>query len=139
MGLVLDTSVLIADERGRFDMPGFLRRSSGARPIISAITASELLHGVERALEAKRKARRQLHVEQILAVIHVQPFDLLQARVHAQLWATLESRGQMIGPHDLQIASAGLALGYPVATLNVREFQQVPGLQVLDGTSFLRS
>ena len=26
MGLILDTSVLIADERGKFDMPGFLRR-----------------------------------------------------------------------------------------------------------------
>ena len=25
MGLMLDTSLLIADERGKFDMPGFLR------------------------------------------------------------------------------------------------------------------
>jgi hypothetical protein len=26
MGLILDTSVLIADERGKFDMPGLLRQ-----------------------------------------------------------------------------------------------------------------
>lgn len=84
MGLILDTSLLIADERGRFDMPGFLRRFPGAQPMIAAITASELLHGVERAQDAARKARREGHVEQILAAISVQPFDLTQARVHAR-------------------------------------------------------
>lgn len=49
MGLILDSSLLIADERGKFEMPGFLRQSSALRPVIAAITASELLHGVERA------------------------------------------------------------------------------------------
>jgi predicted nucleic acid-binding protein len=34
----------------------------------------------------------------------------------------------MIGPHDLQIAAAGLALGHEVATLNAREFNRVTGL-----------
>ncbi len=69
MGLILDSSLLIADERGKFDMPGFLRQFSNVRPIIAAITASELLHGVERAQDAGRKARRQRHVEQILAAV----------------------------------------------------------------------
>jgi predicted nucleic acid-binding protein len=46
--------------------------------------------------------------------------------------------GLMIGPHDLQIAAAGLALGHDVATLNVREFQRVSGLRVVDATPFRR-
>jgi tRNA(fMet)-specific endonuclease VapC len=79
MGLILDTSILIADERGKFDMPGFLRQHPTPQPLITAITASELLHGVERAQDATRKAWRQQHVEQILASIIVQPFDLVQA------------------------------------------------------------
>jgi len=137
MGLILDSSLLIADERGKFDMPGFLRQFSSARPIIAAITASELLHGVERARDAVRKARRQQHVEQILATIFIQPFDLAQARVHARVWAELETRGQMIGPHDLLIAAATLAHGHQLATLNVQEFQRVNGLQVVDATPFL--
>jgi tRNA(fMet)-specific endonuclease VapC len=58
MGLILDTSVLIADDRGRFDMPGFLRQFPSPQPLIAAITASELLHGVERAQDATRKAWR---------------------------------------------------------------------------------
>lgn len=138
MGLILDTSVLIADERGKFDMPGFLRRFSAPQPLITAITASELLHGVERAQDPARRVRRQQHVEQILAALFVQAFDLAQARCHARLWADLEVRGLMIGAHDLQIAAAALALGHDVATLNAGEFGRIAGLRVVDATPFRR-
>ena len=136
MGLILDTSILIADERGKFDMPSFLRQCTSSQPLITAITASELLHGVERAQDAARRARRQRHVEQILASLSVQAFDLAQARCHARIWSELEIRGLMIGAHDLLIAAAGLALGHDVATLNATEFQRVAGLRVLDATPF---
>jgi hypothetical protein len=56
MGLIFDTSLLIADERGKFDMPGFLQQFPTAQPMITAITASELLHGVERAQDAGRSS-----------------------------------------------------------------------------------
>ncbi|MCL4785195.1 MAG: type II toxin-antitoxin system VapC family toxin [Verrucomicrobia bacterium] len=138
MGLILDTSILIADERGKFDLPGFLLAFPSPQVLITAITASELLHGVERAKDPIRRARRQHRVEQILASIFVQPFDLTQARCHAGVWADLEMRGQMIGPHDLQIAAAGLALGHDLATLNVSEFQRVTGLRVVDASAFRR-
>ncbi len=138
MGLILDTTVIIADERGKFDMPGLLRQFPAVQPIISAITASELLHGVERAGDPARKARRQRHVEQILGSVFVQPFDLIQARCHARAWAALEASGMMIGAHDLQIAAASLAFGHDLATLNVREFQRVPGVRVVDASPFRR-
>jgi predicted nucleic acid-binding protein len=136
MGLILDTSILIANERGKFDFSGFLRQFPSPQPLITAVTASELLHGVERAQDPVRRARRQQHVEQILTSILVQPFDLTQARCHARIGADLEMRGQMIGAHDLQIAAAGLALGHEVATLNVREFQRATGLRVVDASAF---
>lgn len=136
MGLILDTSILIAEERGKFDMPGFLGQWAASQPILTAITASELLHGVERAHDGQRRARRRQHVEQILASVGVQAFDLLQARCHARIWAELETRGQMIGAHDLLIAATGLALGHEVATLNAGEFQRVTGLRVVDASPF---
>ena len=61
--LKVGTSVLIADERGKFDMPALLRQFPDAQPVIAMITASELLHGVERAQAAERRSRRQQHVE----------------------------------------------------------------------------
>lgn len=46
MGAVIDSSVLIAAERGKLDLLRVLA-DHGDEPIaISAITASELLHGV---------------------------------------------------------------------------------------------
>ena len=135
---MLDTSILIADERGKFDMTGFLRWFPSPQMLISAIAASELLHGVERAQDPARRARRQRHVEQVLASLAVQPFDLDLARCHARIWADLEVRGQMIGAHDLQIAAAALALGHDLATLNAGEFQRVAGLRVVDATPFRR-
>jgi len=96
------------------------------------------LHGIERATDAARKARRQLHVEQILAAIPVQAFDLAQARVHARIWAELQTHGQMIGPHDLLIAAAALAFGHEVATLNVKEFQRVIGLKLVNATPWAK-
>lgn len=138
MGLILDTSILIADERGKFDMAGFLGLFPAPQILIAAITASELLHGVERADDPARRARRQRHVELVLANLFILPFDLVLARCHARIWADLEMRGQMIGAHDLQIAAAGLALGHEVATLNVSEFQRLSGLRVVDATPFRR-
>jgi predicted nucleic acid-binding protein len=44
----------------------------------------------------------------------------------------------MIGAHDMQIAAAGISLGYEVATLNVQEFQRVNGLKIVDATPFRR-
>jgi len=52
------------------------------------------------------------------------------------VWADLETRGLMIGAHDLQIAATALALAHEVATLNAREFQRVTGLRVVDATPF---
>ena len=138
MGLIFDSSIFIADERGKFDMARFLRQFPLQQPVIAAITASELLHGVERAKDPARKARRQQHVEQILSSILVQPFELSQARHHARIWADLEARGITIGAHDLQIAATGLSLTHDIATLNVRDFTRIAGLGVVDATPFCR-
>ncbi len=136
MGLILDSSILIADERNRLDTVEFLRQIGEAEPVITAITASELLHGLERADNPVNRARREQHLRDIFSSLTVVPFDLAQARHHARIWADLERRGQMIGPYDLLIAAAGLATGYAVATLNVGEFNRVPGLSVIDAAPF---
>jgi tRNA(fMet)-specific endonuclease VapC len=53
------------------------------------------------------------------------------ARVHADIWAQLAAKGQLIGAHDLWIAATALAHGMGIATGNVDEFQRVPGLRVI--------
>jgi predicted nucleic acid-binding protein len=131
MGVVLDTSILVAAERGDLPMPAFLQTLGQETVAIAAITAAELLFGVERAGSAVTRARRGAFVEGLLAVVPTIPFGLLEARRHAQLWAELARKGRMIGAHDLAIAATALAHDFAIATRNTAEFGRVPGLRLV--------
>jgi tRNA(fMet)-specific endonuclease VapC len=100
---------------------------------ISAVTASELLHGVHRAKTAEQRARREAFVTTVLSAVPVLPFDLDTARVHARIWADLTAAGNARGAHDLMIAATALVRGWSVVTNNPRDFQRVPGLSVTAG------
>jgi len=132
--MILDSSILIAFERRRFDLERLLADHSP--PAIAAVTAAELLIGVERADTPERRARREVFVQNILDRVPLIPFDLAQARLFAVRFAELAARGETIGDRDLQIAVTALSLDYELATPNVREFQRVTGLRLVDVSSY---
>ena len=127
MGVLIDSSVLIAHERGSLE---WIAGRDEEPFYLSVVTASELLHGVHRAGEPARRARRSAFVEAILDQFPLLLIDLPTARVHAQLWAALATAGTPVGAHDLWIASSAVARGLTLATANRREFERVPGLVV---------
>lgn len=137
--MILDTAVLIEAERGRFDMAGYLATLGDAPVALASISASELLHGVERARDAAVRTRRSAYVEGILANVPVIPFGLGEARAHARIWAELAGAGVRIGAHDLQVAATALVAGSEVATLNVDELGRVPGLRLAELSPFMRA
>jgi predicted nucleic acid-binding protein len=131
VGTLIDASVIIAIERGRFD-PAPLRVGDDNEPIaISAITASELLHGVHRLTGAVARTRAERFVEQLLDAIPVVPFDLDVARVQARLDAELSAKGTAVGEADLMIAATAVWLDYCVATRDLRSFPKIEGLDVV--------
>ena len=73
MGVILDSSILIAAERQRFDLAGFLSAHPDELFFITVITASELLHGCARA-------RRARFVGDVLNDYSVLPLNLAEAR-----------------------------------------------------------
>jgi tRNA(fMet)-specific endonuclease VapC len=129
VGLLIDTDVLIELERsGASDE---IERRLGDEPrAISVITVSELLHGVHRAAGAKGIARRAF-VEHLLSGLQAIPITEPVARVHAEIWADVASRGEPIGAHDLWIAATAIAHGLGVATRNTAHFERVNGLRVV--------
>src|ERR1039457_6648972 len=88
--VILDTGVLIAIERGRLDVDAVLGLDDAA---IAAITAMELLVGVERADAVHRQARA-VRVEAILSSLPVEPYNVGVARVHARLAVAAMGRGR---------------------------------------------
>ena len=129
MGTLIDSSVLIAAERGRLDLQAALASRADDPVGIAAITASEVLQGTYR-LGGVRLARARAFVERWLTVLPVVPFDLRAAQVHATLAADLGRKGTPMGAHDLMIAATAVQLGYAVATCDRRSFSRVDGLAV---------
>ncbi len=129
MGGLIDTSVLIEAERGRLDVDRLLDAHASETVAIAAITASELLHGVQR-LKGVARARASLFVERLLDLLPVVPFDLDVARVHATLSAELRARGTAVGAHDLLIAATAVYTDAWVATRDLRSFPRIKGLDV---------
>jgi tRNA(fMet)-specific endonuclease VapC len=130
MGVLIDASVLIEHERGRLDLEDQVRGRENEEFFLSVITGSELLHGVHRARNTAVRARRSAWVEAILTRLPLLPVDVSIARAHAQIWADLAARGQLIGAHDLWLAASCIAKGLTIVTANVREFERVPGLML---------
>ena len=131
MGTLIDTSVLIAAERGRLDPIALQHENDDEEIAIAAITASELLHGVHRLAGAVARNRAERFVERILSLIPVLAFDLEVARVHAQLDAELSAAGTAVGDAELQIAATAVAWDYRVATRDLRSFSRIKGLDLV--------
>ena len=128
MGLVIDSDVWILAERsgGKLDLA---RWSEYGGAYMSAITASELLVGVERASTAQRKAQRGAFVENLLSIIPVLEFSMPVVRTHARMVAAL-SKNVKAGEHDAIIAATAIHHGYAVLTCNVVDFKIFAGLKL---------
>lgn len=131
MGTLIDTSVLIAAERGMLDLAHLTGVRNEEEIAIAAITASELLHGVHRLRGAVARTRAERFVEHLLDAIPVVPFDLDVARVHARLDAELSAAGTAVGDADLMIAATAVSLDYRVATRDLRSFPRIKGLDIV--------
>jgi tRNA(fMet)-specific endonuclease VapC len=130
VAVLIDASILIEYERGRLDLERYLTQRQQEEFFLSVVTASELLHGVHRAVQPEVRTRRSAFVEAILERFPLLPVDLATARAHTQVWAELAAAGTLIGPHDLWLAAACVAHGLTMVTANIREFARVPGLTV---------
>lgn len=128
MGVIFDTSVLIDLERSSFNIDKLIGGRESEPFGISAITVSELLHGVHRANSEKRRLRREAYVEKVIETFAVYPFDLGTARIYARVWAKLAKKGVSIGAHDLMIASTAISLGFSVMTSDMRDYKKIKGL-----------
>lgn len=134
MAIVIDTSVVIGIERLGLSFSHALDEALQAEvdktAVLTAMTVSELLTGIYRLPSSARRLRQERYVEAIVERYPILPFGRPEARVHAQLWAELISKGQMISGNDLIVAATAIANRCSVFTHNMRDFERVPGLTV---------
>ncbi len=135
MGLILDSSLLIAGERRGQRVWDILERVRGQQgeteSALSAVTVIELTHGIYRAKSETDAKRRRAFVEELCRAIPVEPITLEIAQLAGRIEGEQAAKGVVISLPDLLIGVTALHLGYSVATLNPPHFQLIPDLSVV--------
>jgi tRNA(fMet)-specific endonuclease VapC len=126
---LLDTNFCIRVLRDR--PPGMRERFNVEADslCISTIVLTELLYG---AAKSARPEHNRQQVEHFAARLEVLPFDQEAADHAANIRATLDREGRMIGGYDVLIAGHARSRGMIVVTHNTREFTRVDGLRCED-------
>lgn len=126
--LILETSFLIDLERehhrGRMGPAvAFLETHENARLYLTFTIAGELAAGVSLS---DRKTW-----EEFLGPFYVLPSSPAVAWEYGRAYRHLVKNGQLIGANDLWIAATALAHDMPLVTANHKDFERVPGLEVV--------
>jgi tRNA(fMet)-specific endonuclease VapC len=130
MGLVIDTSALVALERASTAWSEGLLDEPAA---LAAIVYAELLVGVKMADSRRGAAARRAKIDALLTTTPVVDFGSGAAERWADLYTQLSRRGQLIPANDLVVAATALELEYGVLVgpNDEAHFRRVPDLRVI--------
>jgi len=135
MGLILDSSVVIAAERRGENVTAMLKHivafTGDQRTVLSSIGLTELVHGIYRAQTTDARNRRDSFIRELTNDVEVYPFTKETALLAGKIDGEQQSRGIIIPFADLLIGATALGVGYSVLTVNVRHFKLIPGLDVV--------
>jgi len=128
-GLLLDTDVFSflmkeGDTRRELYEPHII----GKTVALSFVTVGELF-----AWSARRKwsAESRFELERRIKATVIVPYDLELCRRFGTLKAELMTSGRTIPANDLWIAACALRHDLPLLTHNFRDYEGIPGLQVI--------
>lgn len=130
--MIVDTSVWIDVERGRL-APADIASITGNEPIyLAPPVLAELEYGVRRAATPAQRQKR----ENALARIRRKPCLILDGQtgiVFGRLAADLDAAGTPFAyrVQDVWIAALALQHGMKALTRNRRDFENIPGLDLL--------
>lgn len=130
---LLDTNIVSEFSKKRADERVLdLYESRKNQCAISSITWQELVHGVARMPEGRRKNMVSDFVQKIGANIEVIHYDGFAADICGKTMGMFESEGKSIPYSDAQIAATALANGMVLVTHNTE------GFQILADRAFLK-
>jgi tRNA(fMet)-specific endonuclease VapC len=135
MGLILDSSVVIAAERRGDTVEKLLElvvKTVGDQDAaLSSIGLTELVHGMYRAQSLELRLRRQKFLDELLRDLTVYPYTKETAMLAGKIDGEQQAQGVTIPFDDLLIGATALSLGFSVLTINLRHFKLIPGLTIV--------
>jgi tRNA(fMet)-specific endonuclease VapC len=130
--LSLDTNVMIDilnDRTGRVRDKYRAAQAAGDTLVTCVIAAQEFIYG------AMISPRPQVHLpnsEALLDELEIAPWTLEDGYATARLRLALRKTGSTIGASDALIAGQALNRRWTMVSANLREFERVEGLSVID-------
>jgi predicted nucleic acid-binding protein len=131
MGLILDTSAVVAWERA-LNEGRSLALDPSEELVMPAVVWAEALAGVRLADSATRAARRMARLETLRRLMGIEPFTAETAEHHADIFAELTQSGTMIPQNDIAVAATArcLGCGVLVGPRDEAHFRRIAGLEV---------
>lgn len=132
MGVLIDTCIWIDVEQGSL-APEDIVAVTGSEPVyLSPVTVAELKFGAECAATPAMRQQRLAS----LARIRTKPvlrIDETTGEIFGSLAAQLKLSGKAHRPRvqDIWLASQAIQQGFTLLTRNLRDFEDIPGLQIL--------
>ena len=130
MRLMLDTNICIALIKQK--PAGVLKKFNDFQVgdiCISSVTLAELRYGVAKS---QFQEKNQAALDDFILPLEIAVFDESAASYYGALRASLERKGTPIGAMDLMIGAHALSQNLTIVTNNVREFNRIPNLVVVD-------
>ena len=92
---------------------------------VSSVTWQELIRGVSRMPDGKRKNTIQSFVDGLSENMEVIPYDKFAAQICGEIQAEGEKTGHTLPYYDSQIAATAISNGMILVTRNVSDFEEV--------------
>lgn len=136
-GFLLDTHVLseLMRERPDAGVLDWFAQNTQAAMHISSVTQAEILMGIALLPAGKRRMALAAAAEQMFEQDFAGQclvFDAAAAKHYALIVAARVRQGQPMSTEDAQIAAIALATGLRVVTRNIKDFENIDGLTLVN-------
>lgn len=123
---LLDTNICIALNQAQPTATAQFE-DKGAECYLSTLVLAELYKGV---YCSQRLTENLATLERLLSLLVVVPFDRLAAEKFGKIQGYLRRIGKPTGEVDAMIAAVALSRGDIVVTNNIRDFENIPDIQL---------
>ena len=135
---ILDTDAITHDQNRHQILSVKVRSMPRQHLFTTSVTAEEQLKGRLAYINRHRNNPRQSaqgHASLVQAVYYFNKWSILPYDEDADvIFRQLQRQHRRVGSQDLRIAAIALFHGFTVVTSNIRDFAQVPNLNVEDWT-----
>lgn len=130
MTYLLDTCTVSDFARGERNTLRYIKLMTPSDVFISAITLMEINYGM--LVNPEKTAKVRSVIEDFLDSITILPLTETEANEAAKIRTVLKAQGTPIGAYDLLIAATAKVHYLTIVTSNVKEFERVPELNVVN-------